>query len=239
MVAPRSRADPPAPADQDRLVIEQGDPETQTDGIDEGRLHRRGPRLSGVSHPATPEAGSAAPAPLCLPFESRPDGRERDGPDADPAGHRPTTAYSRHGVCKASFNYLHALVWRRVMSWLRRKHARSTWTELRRRYLPGWWPTEGEARLFDPATVTVSRYRYRTASPRRGSARLGNHRCVSWRAGCVATRTSGSEGGPGRRIVGNDDTAPRSDANDALRAVRTKRVLGHRVTAASTLGTYA
>ena len=71
------------------------------------------------------------------------------------------TAYFRHGVSKPTFSYLRAFVWRRVVSWLRRKHARSTWTELRRRYLPGWWPTEGEARLFDPATVTVSRYRYR------------------------------------------------------------------------------
>src|ERR1019366_5151531 len=71
------------------------------------------------------------------------------------------TAYFRHGVSKASFNYLHAFVWRRVVGWLRRKHARSTWAELRRHYLPRWWPTEGEARLFDPATVTVSRYRYR------------------------------------------------------------------------------
>ena len=33
----------------------------------------------------------------------------------------------------------------------------------------------------------------------------------SWRAGCVATRTSGSEGGPGRRSGRKVVTAPRSD----------------------------
>ena len=33
----------------------------------------------------------------------------------------------------------------------------------------------------------------------------------SWRAGCEETRTSGSEGGPGKRISRETDTAPRSD----------------------------
>src|SRR5207253_4411646 len=33
----------------------------------------------------------------------------------------------------------------------------------------------------------------------------------SWRAGCVGTRTSGSEGGPGKRASRKADTAPRSD----------------------------
>ncbi len=33
----------------------------------------------------------------------------------------------------------------------------------------------------------------------------------SWRAGCVETRTSGSEGGPRNRTGGNAGTAPRSD----------------------------
>ena len=33
----------------------------------------------------------------------------------------------------------------------------------------------------------------------------------SWRAGCVETRTPGSEGGSGKRTTGNGDTAPRPD----------------------------
>ncbi len=33
----------------------------------------------------------------------------------------------------------------------------------------------------------------------------------AWRAGCVETCTSGSEGGPGKRTGSNPGTAPRSD----------------------------
>ena len=71
------------------------------------------------------------------------------------------TAYFRHGVSKATFNYLRAFVWRRVVCWLRHKHRRANWKQLRRRSLPGWWPTEGEVTLFNPSAVAVSRYRYR------------------------------------------------------------------------------
>ena len=71
------------------------------------------------------------------------------------------TAYFRHGVSKATFSYLRAFVWRRVVSWLRHKSRRANWKQLRRRSLPGWWPTEGEVSLFDPGAVTVSRYRFR------------------------------------------------------------------------------
>ena len=73
------------------------------------------------------------------------------------------TNYFRHGVSKATFSYLRAFVWRRVVNWLRRKHPRSNWKQLRRRYLPGWWPTDGEVVLLNPAAVTVTRYRYRAA----------------------------------------------------------------------------
>jgi RNA-directed DNA polymerase len=71
------------------------------------------------------------------------------------------TNYFRHGVSKATFNYLRAFTWRRVVNWLRHKHDRANWKWLRRHYLPGWWPTEGEVRLFNPGAVTVTRYRYR------------------------------------------------------------------------------
>ena len=33
--------------------------------------------------------------------------------------------------------------------------------QLRKRYLPGWWPTEGEIKLFNPGGVAVTRYRSR------------------------------------------------------------------------------
>jgi RNA-directed DNA polymerase len=72
------------------------------------------------------------------------------------------TAYFRHGVSKATFSYLRAFVWRRVICWLRHKNRRANWKQLRRRYLSGWWwPVDGEVVLFNPGAVTVSRYRYR------------------------------------------------------------------------------
>ncbi len=71
------------------------------------------------------------------------------------------TNYFRHGVSKATFSYLGTFAWRRVVSWLRRKHHHANWKWLRRHYLPGWRPTEGKVTLFNPAKVTVSRYRYR------------------------------------------------------------------------------
>ena len=61
------------------------------------------------------------------------------------------TNYFRYGVSSKTFNYLRAFVWRRVVRWLRGKHPRLNWKQLRRRYLSGWWPTEGRSTLFNPA----------------------------------------------------------------------------------------
>jgi RNA-directed DNA polymerase len=71
------------------------------------------------------------------------------------------TNYFRHGVSKATFGYLRAFVWRRVVNWLRHKHPKRNWAWLRRRHLPEWWPTDGKVRLFNPGAVPVTRYRYR------------------------------------------------------------------------------
>ena len=72
------------------------------------------------------------------------------------------TAYFRPGVSSIAFRYLRAFTWRQVVSWLRRKHRRITWKELRRRYCGGgWWPADGEVILFDPGAVRTTRYRYR------------------------------------------------------------------------------
>ena len=73
------------------------------------------------------------------------------------------TAYFRHGVSAATFSYLDSFVWRRVICWLRHKHARLNWRQLRQRFLPGWRPTEGDTVLFNPARVATVRYRYRGA----------------------------------------------------------------------------
>ena len=67
----------------------------------------------------------------------------------------------RHGVSSRTFGYLRAYVWRRVIIWLRHKHHGRNWRWLRRRYLPGWWPTAETVSLYNPAGVKVTRYRYR------------------------------------------------------------------------------
>lgn len=69
--------------------------------------------------------------------------------------------YFRHGVSKATFGYLDQYTWHRVVRWIRKRHSRTTWAVLMRRYLPDWRPIEDEVVLFQPQTMTVSRYRYR------------------------------------------------------------------------------
>ena len=71
-------------------------------------------------------------------------------------------AYFRYGVSKATFGYLDQYTWHRVVRWIRKRHNRTKWVVLLRRYLPGWRPTEDEVTLFQPQQVTVSRYRYRS-----------------------------------------------------------------------------
>jgi RNA-directed DNA polymerase len=74
------------------------------------------------------------------------------------------TNYFRHGVSSATFSYLGQFTWQRVVCWLRHKYRRANWKELRRRHLPGWWPTDGEVTLFNPAKVAITRYRFRGAA---------------------------------------------------------------------------
>jgi RNA-directed DNA polymerase len=70
--------------------------------------------------------------------------------------------YFRPGVSSATFQYLSSYVWKRVMKWLKRKHRRTSWKELRRRYCGGrWWPASNDRELFDPGKVRTTRYRYR------------------------------------------------------------------------------
>ncbi|MFJ9370822.1 group II intron reverse transcriptase/maturase [Nocardia sp. NPDC101769] len=75
--------------------------------------------------------------------------------------------YFRPGVSSSTFQYLSKITWFQVLRWIRRKHRRMGWKELRRRYCSGgWWPTTATGQLFDPGRVHVTRYRYRgTAIP--------------------------------------------------------------------------
>ena len=71
-------------------------------------------------------------------------------------------AYFRPGVSSATFAYLSHYLWQTVWRWIRRKHRRSTWKELRRRYCNGgWWPAGQNTELLDPEKVGTTRYRYR------------------------------------------------------------------------------
>ena len=71
-------------------------------------------------------------------------------------------AYFRPGVSSAAFGYLRRYAWWRVLQWLRRKHRRNTWKDIRRQYCGGgWWPASHDRALFNPAGVHTTRYRYR------------------------------------------------------------------------------
>jgi RNA-directed DNA polymerase len=70
--------------------------------------------------------------------------------------------YFRPGVSSATFSYLHHYMWHRVWRWIRRKHPKTAWRKLLRRYGDaGGWPITKTQRLFDPAKVGTTRYRYR------------------------------------------------------------------------------
>jgi RNA-directed DNA polymerase len=70
--------------------------------------------------------------------------------------------YFRPGVSSATFGYLHHYTWHRVWRWIERKHPKTAWRKLLRRHGDaGGWPTTETQRLFDPAKVGTTRYRYR------------------------------------------------------------------------------
>jgi len=76
------------------------------------------------------------------------------------------TTYFRHGVSKATFDYLSNYTWHRVIRWLRRKHRGATMKYVRRRYRIIGGPVHNGVALFNCSSVPVTRYRYRgTAIP--------------------------------------------------------------------------
>jgi RNA-directed DNA polymerase len=71
-------------------------------------------------------------------------------------------AYFQPGVSSSTYHWLSHLTWWQVIRWIRRKHPRITWKEIRRRYCGGgWWPITARGRLFEPGRVHTTRYRYR------------------------------------------------------------------------------
>jgi hypothetical protein len=72
-------------------------------------------------------------------------------------------AYFRYGASKRTFSYLGHYAWWRMIRWLRRKHLRLGWKQLRRRYFEADAISEGGMTLYNPQAMTVERYRYRGA----------------------------------------------------------------------------
>jgi RNA-directed DNA polymerase len=51
-----------------------------------------------------------------------------------------------------------------VVRWIRKRHNKTKWDVLNRRYLLNWRAVEDGVLLFQPQTVTVSRHRYEAAN---------------------------------------------------------------------------
>ena len=71
------------------------------------------------------------------------------------------TNYFRPGSSSMTFGYLAHFSWWRVVLWLRRKHPRANWKELRRRYHLWSGIADGDVALFNPELARTTRYRYR------------------------------------------------------------------------------
>ncbi|MFD7607868.1 group II intron maturase-specific domain-containing protein [Streptomyces mirabilis] len=71
--------------------------------------------------------------------------------------------YFRYGASKKTFSYLGWYAWWRMLRWIRRKHPRLTWKQLRRRYYGTVRIAEDRMVLYNPAKMRVERYRYRGA----------------------------------------------------------------------------
>jgi RNA-directed DNA polymerase len=69
--------------------------------------------------------------------------------------------YFRHGASSQTFGYVDHFTWWRVVGWMRKRHAGLNWETLCRRHLPGWEIRDGQAELFRPRAVPITRYRYR------------------------------------------------------------------------------
>ncbi len=72
-------------------------------------------------------------------------------------------AYFRYGVSKRTFSYLAQWAWWRLILWIRRKHPRLTWKQVRRRYYGADRISQDGVTLYNPARMPVERYRYRGA----------------------------------------------------------------------------
>jgi RNA-directed DNA polymerase len=96
--------------------------------------------------------------------------------------------YFRYASAKRTLSYLGYYTWWRVMRWLRKKHPKLTWKQLRRRYFGKNGIQARGITLYNPASMRILRYRYR-----------GMLICTPWNEALVDPN-----GGRHRRIT-NDD----------------------------------
>jgi RNA-directed DNA polymerase len=71
------------------------------------------------------------------------------------------TNYHRYAASSRCFSYLDYYLWWRIARWLRKKHKRLTWTQVKRRYWGHNWTSPDGTRLYWPGEVRIKRYRYR------------------------------------------------------------------------------
>lgn len=69
--------------------------------------------------------------------------------------------YFRHSSASAAFSKLRHYVWWRVWQWIKHKHPKTSRRELFMIYNRTHWFEYNGVRLYDPATMTIQRYRYR------------------------------------------------------------------------------
>jgi RNA-directed DNA polymerase len=69
--------------------------------------------------------------------------------------------YFRHGSSSAAYHDIGHYLWWRVWGWLRDKHPRTRRRELFRRYHVDRKPEYAGVRLYNPASMSIQRYRYR------------------------------------------------------------------------------
>jgi RNA-directed DNA polymerase len=72
-------------------------------------------------------------------------------------------AYFKYSASKRTFAYLGYYAWWRMITWLRGKHPRLTWKQIRRRYYGADRIREGTMVLYNPAKMRVQRYGFRGA----------------------------------------------------------------------------
>jgi RNA-directed DNA polymerase len=70
--------------------------------------------------------------------------------------------YFRHGVSSRAYSTVDYHAWRRIGAWIRRKHGRISWREVRRRFCDQGWRFAYNGIVFHGASsVGIVRYRYR------------------------------------------------------------------------------